>query len=394
MKQRAGWMWAGAVTALVGLLLGVVVANPAGGPAPPRVVRTASLPAPTNCSTSANNDATLRYVAGGDAVVNGTDLGGSTSQRYSDVLTANKLQQPPTPGPWCLFNISADPTNTDTFVSGGQQGQTNDLGPQLITLTLGRQNDGIKEQITTCLQNIKDHDFISANACALAVLADSSAWDKLAKDLDEVINRFKVMTDANPGLIVAVTDYFNPYPSATSVATDIPGFCADLVDTIATCVARWILLPPALVTLDQVVKKLNSTIQAVVHEFTVASQGRIVFVDLYDKFKDHCTKMDVSIKTTVYHPPSTVDEHDSEKDFGCSTPWIASDGNDGTLTPFPYLTPAADGVLTLATQTTSGMGVNPNDKGHDCIADLIWEAVKQKLGVAQAPDNNPCSADQ
>ena len=31
------------------------------------------------------------------------------------------------------------------------------------------------------------------------------------------------------------------------------------------------------------------------------------------------------------------------------------------------------------------MGFNPNKKGHDCIAQMIWEATKNKLGVPEKP---------
>jgi len=37
------------------------------------------------------------------------------------------------------------------------------------------------------------------------------------------------------------------------------------------------------------------------------------------------------------------------------------------------------------------MGIYPNAKGHACISDLIWEAVKQKLSVPEAPADNVCT---
>jgi hypothetical protein len=344
-----------------------------------------SLPAPSDpCET----DAALRYVAGGDAVLQWTGNSDDPGEddRYPEQLLSEHLQT--APGPWCLWNTAADPTTTADYLTGGspnQQALANDLRPRLITLTLGRQNSSIVEHVTTCLQKIKDHDFLEANTCALQVLANQGAWDTLSKDLADILNRYKVQMAGNPQLVVAVTGYYNPYPRSTSVATKIPQFCANLQDTIPTCTIRWILLPPALVSLDQVVRKLNTTIETVVAPFTQSSQGRFVFVNPYEKFADHCTEMDVEIKTTVYHPPNTVHKHDSSKDFGCDDPWIASDGQDGTKTPFPYLTPAVGGVLTLATQTTKGMGIYPDTDGHDCIADLIWEATKNKLGVPEAP---------
>lgn len=345
------------------------------------------LPPPDDpCDT----DAALRYVAGGDAVVLGAkkdpnDKISPLSDRYSDQLLTERLQ--PVPGPWCLYNTSKNSTDSDTYASEDtptQQAKAHELRPRLITLTVGRQNATIVNHVTTCFKNVKDHDFLDANTCALKVLNDPNAWKKLNLELSEILNRFKVQMDGSPQLVVAVTGYFNPYPSATSVATKIPQFCLKLQDTIPTCTARWILLPPALVTLDQVVKKLNETIQKVVAQFTQSSQGRFFFVNPYDKFKDHCMRMEVEIKTVVSHG-KVVHKHDSSKDFGCDDEWIESDGEDGTKSPFPYLTPAATGILVSATQTTKGMGIYPNADGHDCFSDLIWEAVKNKLGVPEPP---------
>jgi len=94
-----------------------------------------------------------------------------------------------------------------------------------------------------------------------------------------------------------------------------------------------------------------------------------------------------------------VDEHDSPVpvNIGCDDAWFVA-GSDGHDIP-NYLDPAADGVLTAKSQTTSGMGVYPNDNGHKCIADLIWEAdtidqgttpLKWKLGVPEVPNSGIC----
>ncbi|MGH3646151.1 MAG: hypothetical protein ACRDTM_03095 [Micromonosporaceae bacterium] len=401
MHRRYRWTAAAAVAVLS--LAGVASAAPRtpgtsdGGSAvsgaeavtgPQPGAGTATLPPPTD---PCNDDAALRYVAGGDAVVLGAKKDSpkeeiTASERYSEQLLTDRLQ--PSPGPWCLYNTAVNSTTSATYVSEGnptQQSKAHDLRPTLITLTLGRQNSTIVDHVVKCFKNVKDHDFLDANTCALAVLNNASAWKTLNDDLSGILNKYKIQQDGNPRLVVAVTGYFNPYPSATSVATEIPGFCAKLVDTIATCTARWILLPPALVTLDQVVKKLNTTIKTVVDKFTWTSQGRFFFVNPYDKFKDHCMKLEVEIKTRVYHPTNTVHSHDSKNDFGCDDEWIVSDGDDGNKSPFLYLTPATTGVLISATQTTVGMGIYPNADGHDCIADLIWEATKNKLGVPEPP---------
>ena len=133
--------------------------------------------------------------------------------------------------------------------------------------------------------------------------------------------------------------------------------------------------------------------------FTIGTQGRFVLVDIYPKFQSHCMKMDVSIWTTVEHPEESgaVHQHDSSRDFGCSTPWFV-EGSTGTAMP-DYLDPAAIGAVVNKSQTTEGMGVRVNDSGQKCIADAIWEAdtiepgvtpLKWKLGVPEAPKSDIC----
>ena len=357
------------------------------------------LPGPDDPCTS---NIFIPYVAAGDGVVHGDkDLKGGKavepSQRYSELLTKKLVEAH---FPYCLFNISQGSTSTSDYQDesiGGftQQSKAHDLRPRLITLEIGRENNSIKNHISTCLDQIKDHQFITANACALGVLADQNAFDTLRKDLTDILNQYKVQMAGNPELVVGVLGYFNPYPAATDVVTDIAQFCTNLIDVIPTCTIRWVMLPPLLVVLDQIVKRLNTTIEDVVKKFTLASQGRYYFVNPYDKFKSHCMKMDVTINIKVYHPTNTVDSHRSQKDFGCSDPWIESDGVDGRLPPWHYLPPAINGVLVHTDQTTSGMGAFPDDDGHECLADLIleadngWGPLKNKLDIPQ-PAGTPC----
>lgn len=394
MQQSRRWVsLSAAVLVAAGLVVGGVVAVTRDAPGDRVTSAAGGLPAPDPAPTG---DCSKRLVAGGDGLVEGNDAsGGGTDDKqksYARQLLEEHLQ--PAPGPWCLYNTSGDKVTSSGYRDDGnptQQSLANDLRPSLITLTLGRENTGIFEHVDTCLDFIRDHDFIEANACALAVFAAQPVYDDLRDDLSEILNDYRVQQDGNPNLIIAVTGYFNPYPSATDVATKIPGFCADLVDVIPTCLARWLLLVPALVTLDQVVQKLNTTIEETVHQFEIASQGRFVFVNPYDEFKGHCMEIDVRIDITVYHPPNTVDMHSTEKDMGCGDDsWVGSDGDIGVKTPFPYLTPAVTGVLLTAIQTTRNMGLYPNEKGHDCISDLIWEAVKIKLGVPEPPASSVC----
>lgn len=387
----------------------LVVATTAGAAAAAAMVpsgsgspRTASaaLPSPDPCDPSLD----LPYVAAGDGVpagakkVDGTN-GTDKANQYPDKLVT-KLDGDGFP--FCLHNIAHGPTTTDSYVTdtsdgGPQQANLHDLRPRLVTIQLGRENEIIKRYVSDCMTLIKNHQFTLANACAAAILAAQPSWKKLNDDLSDILNQTKVLMDGNPQMVVAVMGYYNPYPSATDVATKIPQVCSALVDTMPTCLINWAQLPPALVLMDQITKKLNSTIQGVVEKFQVSSQGRYFFVNPYDKFKDHCTEMQVEIKTTVYHPTNEVDNHDlSKTNIGCSDTWIKSDGDDGTLPPWHYLPPAVDGVLINTTQTTSEMGAYPNDDGHNCLADLVyqakdgWGTLRNMLGIPGAW-SEPCS---
>lgn len=357
------------------------------------------LPAPDPCGMPIE----LPYVAVGDGVPYGAkkvddNREVSEAERFPEELTT-LLQD--ASFPFCLHNVSQGETTTDDYQDEDtefgftQQSIVHDLRPRLVTVTLGREQDLIREHISTCMTFIKNHQFIEANACALAVYT-AGPWEKLNDDLSDILNQLKVEMDGNPRMVVAVMGYYNPYPRATDVATEVPGFCAKLQDTIPTCTVRWMLLPPALVTMDQITKKLNSTIEAVVEKFALASQGSFYFVNPYDAFEDHCMQMETEIKTTVYHPTNTVHNHDSKNDFGCDDEWMESDGDDGTLPPWHYLPPAVTGVLVNTTQTTKGMGAYPNPAGHDCLAKLVynadngWEPLKQKLGIPEEAEEDPC----
>ena len=357
------------------------------------------LPAPDPCGKPIE----LPYVAVGDGVPYGAKKVDDTNaiteaERFPEELT--KLLQAAS-FPFCLHNVSQGETTTDDYqdedtdLGFTQQSLVHDLRPRLVTVTLGREQDLIREHIDRCMTLIKNHQFIEANACALAIYT-SGPWKKLNDDLADILNQLKVQLDGNPRMVVAVMGYYNPYPRATDVATEVPGFCAKLQDTIPTCTIRWMLLPPVLVTMDQITKKLNSTIEEVVKKFALASQGSYYFVNPYDAFEKHCMKLETEIKTTVYHPTNTVHNHDSKNDFGCDDEWMESDGDDGNLPPWHYLPPAVTGVLVNTTQTTTGMGAYPNEKGHECLAKLVynatngWEPLKQKLGIPEQATANPC----
>jgi hypothetical protein len=338
----------------------------------------------------------LRYVASGDDIPAGHDV--SETERYPRHLWEDHLKKW---GQWCEFVIAKEKATSATVITGGQLAQTWNYRPDLITLTVGEQNTTIVNLITSCFDKVKDHEFSQANACAAAILGNTSLFNQLNLNLTTILQQYRVIQAGRPALMVAVTGYPNPYPDALEATPKIAELCPLLMDTALTCTLRWAQLPPALLVIDEVFKQLNTTIANAVKPFTIGSGGRIIFVNTYDKMRDHCMKMEVEIKTTVEHPEQqgAVHDHNSLKvNFGCSDPWFVA-GDDGTASPFLYLQPATPGVLIKASQTTSGMGVYPNDSGHKCISDLIWEAdtpepgvtpFKWKLRVPEAPNTNIC----
>ena len=338
----------------------------------------------------------LHYVAAADDIPAGHDV--SDAQRYPNHLVSDHLMKW---GAWCEYDIAQDSTTSSSYITGGQLAQTVNDRPDLITLTVGEQNATIVNLITSCFDDVKSHDFAGAAGCAGAILGNSSLYSNLTSNLTTTLQQYRVIMAGRPKLVVAVTGYPNPYPKATDASAAVSELCAPLIDTIPTCTTRWVQLPPALELIDQVFQKLNTTIANAVAPFANSSAGRFVFVDTYDKLRDHCMSMEVSFKTEVEHPEEdgVVHEHDSPSavNFGCSDSWFVA-GSDGNDIP-TYLQPAAIGVLIFESQTTSNMGVYPNDDGNKCISDLIWEAdtidpgvtpLKWKLGVPEAPNANIC----
>ena len=343
----------------------------------------------------AAQDCARRYLAGGDHIAFGHEV--SEDERYSNKLLDDHLR---TWGPWCVFNTAANEATSSTYITGGQLAQTWNLRADLITVTLGGEDATIIKLITECFDKLKDHDFTGANVCAATVLGNVGVWNNLNLKLTTILQQYRVLMAGRPKLMVAVTGYPNPYPKSTTAAAKIALLCVPLIDTIPTCTARWVQLPPALETLDQAIKKLNTTIDNAVKPFAIGSGGRFVYVDTYTKTRDHCMKMEVDIRTTVEHPEQNgaVHQHNSPKvNFGCDENWYV-EGDDGTKIP-DYLDPAAIGILIDKQQTTAGMGIHPNADGHKCIADLVWEAdtlepgvtpLKWKLAIPEAPNPNIC----
>lgn len=336
------------------------------------------------------------YVASGDDLANGKDLN-DNSKRYPEQLLADHFKSPG----WCLYNQAKNGQTSSSYISGGGLSSAYNMRPDFLTLQLGEQNSTIVNLITDCFDKVKDHDFTGASSCGAQILGNTSLWTNLKNNYTSILQQTRIMMSQRPQLVVAIVNYPNPYPHADTATEKIAELCVPLMDTILTCTVRWAQLPPALLVLDQVFKKLNSTLKDSLAPFNQGPSGnRWVYVDDYPLLKDHCMKMEVTIKTQVEHPEEegVVHEHDSSAvNFGCDTSWFTA-GSDGTKTP-DYLDPATPGVLIEKSQTTTGMGVYPNTDGQKCIDSAIWEAdtidpgttpLKWKLGYGEASSSNIC----
>jgi hypothetical protein len=332
------------------------------------------------------------YVAGGDDVPAGNTI--SSSQTYPSHLVNDHASK----YGYCVYNLAQNGTTSSTYISGGQLATTWNRAPDFITLTVGEQDTPAVDLVDACFNDIKTHDFASANSCAANVLGNSNLYTQLGNNLTTILQQYKMIMAGRPWLVVAITGYPNPYPQASDVQSGITTLCIDVIDAMTSCLARWEQLPPALTTIDQVYQKLNTTIQNAVTPFNTGYQGRFIFVNPYQKFLSHEMKLDVTLKLDqVCHLCGTeatyMDQHSGEQNLGSSSAWFQA-GSDGTdlptylFTPGPLIDPPV--VIEQVSQTTSGMGPYPNDTGNKCISDLVWEAVKIKLGIAEPPNTNIC----
>lgn len=309
------------------------------------------------------------YVAAGDDIANGHDLDGD-SNRYPEQLLEDHLKSPG----WCLYNQAKNGQTTKSFIDEGGLADAYNKRPDLITIQLGEQNSPALKLVNDCFDKVKDHQFLDAMSCSAGILGNVSLWDDMKKNYTTILQMTRIMQSQRPKLVVAVVNYPNPYPQPLDPISTYLNMCSQLEDTILTCMNRWNQLPGALAMIDQVFQKLNQTLKDALAPFQQGPNGyRWVYVDVYPKFKSHCMTMNVSIYTTVYHPPSTVHAHSStNNNIGCSDNWFTETYNGARLPD--YLQPAQTGILLTFTQTTSSMGKYPNADGQQCIADAIWEA--------------------
>src|SRR5262249_31919713 len=183
---------------------------------------------PTSCG--------LRYVAGGDAFPAGAEISGT--ERYSYHLLFDHLKgNTAKPGPWCLRSTAATGATTLTYYNGGQLATTWNYAPDLITLSIGEENDSIKNIIGDCFKKYRDppHDFSGAQRREQQILNNSGAWSTLTNQLITILQQYAMIMSGRPKLIVAVTGYPDPYPQSSDVQSKITSFCNDIADSTLRC---------------------------------------------------------------------------------------------------------------------------------------------------------------
>ena len=343
------------------------------------------------------------YVAAGDDIPAGHDLNDDAA-RYPEKLGKDHLGLPG----WCVYNQGANGQTSSTFLTAGGLSRAYNMRPDLLTIQLGEQNNTVVNLIKSCFDKVKDHEFASANACAAQIEANQTLFDDLRKHYTTILQYTRIMASQRPELVVAVVNYPNPYPDAVKAQPKVFELCQAVIDSMNSCLQRWMQLPPALERIDSVFKKLNKTLKDALVPFQTGPNGyRWIYVDAYPKFEGHEMKMQVTLRLDVVcHLCGTqaqyIDTHSGTVNFGSDDAWWI-EGTTGTkfpsymMTPGPFINPPV--VIQQVSQQTVGMGVWVDADGQKCIADAIWDAdsilpgtspLKWHLGYGEEASTTVC----
>ncbi|MGE0539198.1 MAG: hypothetical protein AB7R89_03375 [Dehalococcoidia bacterium] len=329
-----------------------------------------------------------RYAAGGDSIPFGADLSESvrTGQNYPSQLLNNHLATLNFSST-AFLNTAQSGASSTNYVSGGgsftrQLDPTVAHRPDLITMTLGVDNKVLPSLVEQCLPLLQAFDIAATVACENTILNDEAAWNTLITDLQVIFSRYLQLMQENRQLLVAVTNYYNPLPRRLTDDT-IRALCDQLQAGFSgRCREQLNELSPAFIGANAVIERLNRTIEGMVRRFTPFAGGRFVFVDLYRSFIGHCT----SINATIAVTPAGGN---ASGNLGCSESWIEPAFPIQGSKQIP-ITVAGQQVVTFTVALMGQAGVHPNAAGHRCIAALIWEATKARLGSSE-PAKQPCA---
>jgi sugar lactone lactonase YvrE len=344
---------------------------------------------PTGCRNA--------YMAGGDSIPFGADL--TSGLNYPAHLLNDHLVK--LNSNWCLKNSAQSGASTPDYICGGptvgcivagsdepegssenedapQLSPTLKSNPDLITITLGVDNKVLPTMTATCIPDLLAGNSDGAERCESGILSDKAAWSGLSSDFAQVLAAYQQLMASRPNLVVAVTNYYDPMP--TNVRDDaVKDFCTQLGFLAKTfrnaegqCRSALDQFRPTLKKMDDIIVKLNSTLKAAATPFVKSSGGRLVFVNIHDAFAGHCSAINLGIDAGLLGGSA-------HGNLGCSSSWVVQ-------APSGSGTTQQNGYKLIY----SGIGVHPNDAGHSCISNLIWEAVKAKLGSSEAPNTKPC----
>lgn len=350
----------------------------------------------------------FQYMATGDSIPSGVDLGtscdndpdcpGAPEKAYPE-----KLKQKLDGFSVSLHNIACSGATTIQYLDGeygygepdlcaqaasrrGQLMEAVSAEPDLVTVTVGVDDFVLSRLYDApepfgCVQNfLLRGDFPGALKCERDILNDKEAWDGLRARLEMILGRYAHEMTSNSRLVVVVTGYYNPVP--THVELPVPW--KQLCDGLSACRGPVRDMNKALLLGDKILRKLNyDVIEPAVSRYWSSTGGRIIWADLYGQFEGQCIPISLTFDVTV----KGLTQNYGPYNVGCaeSERWIApreAFSHTTTLVSRRNLTVN----LTIATDD----GVHPNEEGHQCIANAVWEGVKEQLGSTEAPVADPC----
>jgi len=320
-----------------------------------------------------------QYVATGDSVAYGADM--TTRIPYPDYLFNDHVKYLPGQ-PWCETNLAQSGAKTSHYING-EEGFTAQLqpaideDPRLVTITIGANNFVMTTLMDTCMPMAEKGGIRAATACIKEVFYDKKNiyWDPLRDDLRTILDGYLSSPDYATLDAIAVTGYYDPMPVMISDSHQ-NDLCNQFGNTkVRTSCNQWGTdLSTAMNWGYLTILKLNDTIKGVVDEYSAWYQGKLTFVDVDDQFAGHCSTFDTTITVLLVGSASL--------NLGCteSDSWIVANHTKGTEGFWKK--------LVFDASVTSG--VHPNEKGQQCISNLVWEAVKAKLGSWEPPVSDPC----
>ena len=361
---------------------------------------------PTPTPTPTPEPETLTYIATGDSIPSGVDLGtdcdhdphpdpsdcrANPTAAYPQYL-ADRILAAGISTDVDLQNIACSGATTDEYKNGvrcaASQGKsqldyvtTSEVAPELITVTISANDYALTGLYGKCLEpSLKSGrlDFLrKAAACSKQLVQNQdskknpNSLTHIGENLDSILRNLRL---TYPNAIIAVTTYYNPAPE------EVDNFAC-----WANPTCRYYFLDPIneiLSSTDSLFLHLNAEIIETTIPHFAASGGKVRLVDAVDdEFDGHCGFFfgaTITGKVKGISQSITVN-------LGCdsSASWIAprdETSGSGNIKKGPI-------EVTYNFQA----GVHPNMVGQQCIANMIWEEIKGQMGSSDPPDSTPCS---